>query len=175
MSAIRPTPSKGEARRGDERKADPPPGWAWEPRVLRAKLEALGYDVTVAEVAVDPPATTTGGSLTARRQRGVRAHLIVVDDPGRLRAEVTAILEESGQDATLGGANVRLVNETRWVATITGALASIEQLTAIVGALDDLASPVATAHPPPGPRAEPEPPPTRQADQVRAAHPDGTT
>ncbi len=113
-------------------------GWRWDPRRLGADLEKLGYDVTANDAAV----AREGGSLTARRNRAGRAHLVVVDAGGRFRAEIAVAADAPGGAVTVAGVPLRLVTETRRTTTITGLLVDPDQLLPLVAALDRLAPPL---------------------------------
>ena len=119
-------------------------GWTWEPTRLCAELEAFGYDVDAAD------ATADGGSLTARRDRGLRSHVVVVDAGGRVRGTVTVALDEAGWADEVAGVPVRVVRDTRRTVTVTALLEAVGQFAPLVMALDRLA---ATA--PPGEEATP--------------------
>ena len=110
-------------------------GWRWDPVRLRAVLEALGYDIAAEE-------TAGGGSLTARRDRASRAHVVVVDAGGRFRAEIAAAADAPGAEVTVAGVPLRVVTETRRTTTITGLLVDPDQLLPLVAALDRLAPPL---------------------------------
>ena len=113
-------------------------GWQWDPVRLRAALESLGYDVTADEAAL----AGDGGSLTARRDRASRAHLIVVDAGGRFRAEIAVAADAPVGTATVAGVPLRIVTETRRTTTITGLLVDSDQFLPLVAALDRLAPPL---------------------------------
>ena len=112
-------------------------GWRWDPFKLRADLEAFGYDVAADAAAL----AGEGGSLTARRDRVDRAHLVVVDAGGRFRAEVTVAVDAPGGEDVVAGVLLRVVTEVRRTTTITGLLADPGQFLPLVAALDRLASP----------------------------------
>ena len=109
-------------------------GWTWDPGRLRADLEALGYDVDAAHAGID------GGSLTARRDRGGRSHVVVVDAGGRFRAVITVVLDEAGWADEVAGVAVRVVRETRRAVTVTAILDDVGRFVPLVTALDRLAS-----------------------------------
>ncbi len=112
-------------------------GWRWDPRRLRADLEGIGYDVTV-----EADGVAQRGSLTARRDRADRAHLLVVDAGGRFRAEVAVVVDVPGGTVTLAGVPLRVVTETRRTTTMTGLIAAPDQFLPLVAALERLAPPV---------------------------------
>jgi len=110
--------------------------WRWQPSALRALVEGLGYDVAEREGG-DP---VSANSLTARRERGGRAHLVVVDAGGRLRAEVTFTEDETAGATRWRETDLRLVRVTRRETTISGQLVDHADLRAILLDLDRLAS-----------------------------------
>ena len=113
------------------------PGWSWEPRRLQADLEALGYDVDASAANL----AGGGGSLTARLDRGSRGLLVVLDAGGRFRAKVSVVGHEARRTAEVAGVPLRVVSETRRVATVTGTLSDHGQLAAVLAELDRLATP----------------------------------
>ena len=110
-------------------------GWRWAPDRFRTELEALGYDVDATEAEL--PA---GGSLTARRDRGSRSHLVALDAGGRFRATVTVALDEVSGEETVAGIALRVVAETRRWVTVSGALTEPGHLSPLLVALDRLAT-----------------------------------
>ena len=112
-----------------------PTGWRWDPERFRAELEVLGYDVDAAEAVL--PA---GGSLTARRDRGSRSHLVVLDAGGRFRATITVLSGEVSGEETVAGIALRVVAETRRWVTVSGTLTEPGHLSPLLVALDRLAT-----------------------------------
>ena len=110
-------------------------GWRWDPDRFRAELEARGYDVDATEAVL--PA---GGSLTARRDRGSRSHLVALDAGGRFRATVTVALGEVSGEETVAGVALRVVAETRRSVTVSGTLTEADRLPPLLVALDRLAT-----------------------------------
>ena len=110
-------------------------GWRWDPVRFRAELEALGYDVDATEAVL--PA---GGSLTARRDRGSRSHLVALDAGGRFRATVTVALDEVSGEETVAGVALRVVAETWRSVTVSGTLTEVDHLPSLLVALDRLAT-----------------------------------
>lgn len=113
-----------------------PADWHWDPDRLRADLAALGYDVDGGDASLPG-----GGSLSARRERGTRSHLVAVDAGGRFRATTAVAAEEDGRAETVAGVPVRLVAETRRSWTVSATLTDPAQLAAVVAGLDRLAPP----------------------------------
>ena len=110
---------------------------AWDAARARAALEALGYDVE-REAAWGEQ---DGGSLTARRERGGRAYLVVLDAGGRIRAEITVTLDEHARDAAVGDTPLRVTDVTQAFVTVSGTLASMDDLAPVLAALDGIATP----------------------------------
>lgn len=109
-------------------------GWRWEPARLREELEAAGYDVDASAADLDG-----GGSLRARLDRGSRSYVVVVDAGGRFRGVVTVVEDETGGSATVAGAPLRLVVETRRAVMVGGTLTDAAQFGPVLDALDGLA------------------------------------
>lgn len=109
-------------------------GWRWEPERLREELEAAGYDVDASEARLDG-----GGSLRARLDSGIRSYVIVIDAGGRFRGVVTVVEDETSGAATVAGAPLRLVVETRRAVMAGGTLTDAAQFGPVLEALDGLA------------------------------------
>ena len=107
--------------------------WIWDACEIRAGLEALGYDV---EGQGEGPGHGAGGSLTGRRERGGRAHLVVVDGGGRLRATVTVVEREGTRSAKVAGVDLRLVERATRETTVSGQVGSLEHLRVVLAGLD---------------------------------------
>lgn len=106
----------------------------WDPLAVRDALRGLGFDADLSDA-------WAGGAIRARRERGGRACVLVVDAAGRLRAEMTAVLDESGRAAAAAGVPLRVVTTTERRVTVTGTVPTLATLAPIVAALDDLADP----------------------------------
>ncbi|HEU0116968.1 MAG TPA: hypothetical protein VFQ80_19895 [Thermomicrobiales bacterium] len=113
------------------------PVWTWDPETLAADLEAAGFDVDRGEAHL----SDSGGSLTARRDRGERAELVVVDAGGRIRLRVTAVATEDARRASVAGVSLRVVTQRRVVANVTGTVHSRDEFLAILDQIDALADP----------------------------------
>ena len=109
-------------------------GWRWQPDQFRAELERLGYDVD----AADAHLATSGGSVTARRDRGSRRDLLALDAGGRFRATATFATGETSAEEIVGGVPVRVVAEGQRILTVTATLTDPEQVAPLVAALDRL-------------------------------------
>jgi hypothetical protein len=115
------------------------PIWTWDPETLAADLEAAGFDVDRGEAHL----SDSGGSLTARRDRGDRADLVVVDAGGRIRLRATAVAAEDARRTTVAGVSLRVVTQRRVVANVTGTVRSRDEFLAVLGQIDTLANPEA--------------------------------
>jgi hypothetical protein len=119
------------------------PVWRWDPETLAADLEAAGFDVDRTEANL----SDSGGSLTARRDRGDRADLVVVDAGGRFRLRATSVAAEDARRVTVANVSLRLIVQRRVVANVTGTVHSRDEFLAILGQIDALADPEAPAPP----------------------------
>ncbi|HET7092099.1 MAG TPA: hypothetical protein VFI22_01440 [Thermomicrobiales bacterium] len=111
------------------------PVWTWDPETLAADLEAAGFDVDRSEAHL----SDSGGSLTARRDRGGQADLAVVDAGGRIRLRATAVAAEAARRTTVAGVPLRIVVQRRVVANVTGTVHSRAEFLAVLGQIDALA------------------------------------
>ncbi len=109
----------------------------WNPALLRTLFQALGYDV---EFDNAWPGDESG-TITGRRERANRAHLVVVDAAGRFGARVTVTAGESGREGEIAGVPLRITDTNQKTSIISGALAHPEDLEAILRGLDDVATP----------------------------------
>ncbi len=123
--------------------------FTWDPLAIRDALRGLGYDADLSDA-------WSGGTIRARRERGDRACVLVLDAAGRLRAEVTALLDETGRAGAAGGVPIRMVTTTERTVIVTGTMPTLASVAAVVAALDDLADPEL---PPPAPAVPDWPPP----------------
>jgi hypothetical protein len=119
------------------------PAWTWDPETLADDLEAAGFDVDRSEARL----SDSGGSLTARRDRGERTDLVVVDAGGRIRLRETAVAAEAARRTTVAGVPLRVITQRRVVANVTGTVHSRDEFLAILGQIDALADPEAPAPP----------------------------
>ncbi len=113
------------------------PVWRWDPESLAADLEAAGFDVDRTEANL----SDSGGSLTARRDRGDRADLVVVDAGGRIRLRATSVAAEDARRVTVADVPLRLIVQRRVVANVTGTVHTEDEFKAILGQIDALADP----------------------------------
>lgn len=123
--------------------------FTWDPLSIRDALRGLGYDADLTDA-------WTGGTIRARGDRGDRACVLVIDAAGRLRAEVTAMLDETGRAGEAGGVRLRVVATTQRIVTVTGTAPTLADLGPVVAALDSLVD----ADLPPAARTTPELPPS---------------
>ena len=79
--------------------------------------------------------------MIARRDRGERSQVVVVDSGGRFRATLTVVLDEAARTEDVAGVTVHVVAETRRSVIITGLLNEAEQLVSVVSKIDILAPP----------------------------------
>lgn len=114
-----------------------PGRFAWDARRARDVLEGMGYDVE-REAAWGE---LDGGSLVARRERAGRAHLVALDAGGRIRAEVTVTLDERAREAAVGDTPLRVTDTAQAFVTVSGTLASLDDLAPVLAALDGIATP----------------------------------
>ncbi len=123
--------------------------FTWDPLAIRDALRGLGYDADLADA-------WSGGSIRARRDRGDRACVLTLDAAGRLRAEITAVLDETGCAGVAAGVPVRVVATTQRTVNVSGVVPTLADLAPVVTALDALAGPDL---PPPSPMVPDLPPP----------------
>lgn len=112
------------------------PAWRWDPVALGGELEAAGYDVDGTEATMG----VGGGSLRGRLDRGSRSYVVVLDAGGRFRGVVTVVEDETGGSASVAGAALRVVAETRRAVMVGGTLTDPAQVGPVLEALDGLAS-----------------------------------
>ena len=110
-------------------------GWIWNTERLRNILTALGFDVDTSDARHD------SGSMIARRDRGERSQVVVVDSGGRFRATLTVVLDEAARTEDVAGVTVRVVTETRRSVTVTALLSDADQLVSLVSTVDTFAPP----------------------------------
>jgi hypothetical protein len=123
--------------------------FAWDPLAIRDTLAGLGYDVDLTEA-------WAGGIVRARRDRGERACLLAIDAGGRIRADLTATLDESARRAEAHGVALRIVAATERRVTVTGTVPDVPALAAVAARLDALAAPdLPPGVPPPIPGGTP--------------------
>jgi len=124
----------------------------WNPVLLRTLFLARGYDV----VFDNAWPGDESGSITGRREHGLRAHLVVVDAGGRFGARVTVTSTERGREAEIDGIPVRVTDTEQRLAVVSGRLDAPADLERVLAGLDAAATPdesTAAAWP-----AEPPPP-----------------
>jgi hypothetical protein len=97
--------------------------------VLADSLRGMGYDI---EPETPERGRPTGSAIIARRDLGERVALLVIDQAGRLRAELTWLVGEWPAGANLGGTALRSVDRVSREVTLTGHVASVEQAVAVV-------------------------------------------
>ncbi len=109
----------------------------WNPTLLRTLFLALGYDV---EFDNAWPGDESG-TITGRRERANRAHLIVVDAGGRFGARVTVTAGDRGREDAIEGIPVRVTETTQKISIVSGQLAHAGDLELVLRGLDDVATP----------------------------------
>lgn len=106
--------------------------FAWDPLAIRETLFGLGYDVDLTDA-------WGTGTIRARRERGGRACVLVLDAAGRLRADLTATLDETSRADEAEAVPLRVVAVTQRIATVTTTLPALAALAPVVAALDAVA------------------------------------
>lgn len=123
--------------------------------VLADNLRGMGYDIEPETPEQGRPA---GRAIIARRNLGERVVLLVFDQAGRVRVELTWLVGEWPAQVSLGGTGFRSVDRVSREVSLTGQVASVEQALAAVrelGAIEAWAAPdgvaraAATDVPPP--------------------------
>ncbi|MFM9106525.1 MAG: hypothetical protein ACKOWF_07480 [Chloroflexota bacterium] len=107
----------------------------WNPVMLRTLFLARGYDVAFD----DAWPGDDSGSITARRERGPRSHLVVVDAGGRFGARVTVTSGERGHAGEIGSIPVRVTETSQRLVMVSGRLEHPANLDAVLAALDEVA------------------------------------
>jgi hypothetical protein len=106
---------------------------------LADSLRGMGYDIKP-ETAGRP----AGSAIIARRDLGERVVMLVIDQVGRLRVDLTWLVGEWPAQVTLGGVALRSVDRVSREVTLSGQVASVEQATDVVrelGAVEPWAAP----------------------------------
>ena len=99
---------------------------------LADSLRGMGYDIELEKPERGRPA---GSAIVARRDLGERVVLLVIDQAGRFRADLSWLVGEWPAQVTLGSASFRSVDRVSREVTLTGQVASTEQAVAAVMAL----------------------------------------
>jgi hypothetical protein len=102
--------------------------WTLDVALLSSHLHAAGYDVDDRDSALG-----TGGSLTARRERGPESTMVVVDAGGRVR--MTVVQERDANQSRVvevEGGEMNLAVAIERYLTLTGRLTSILQFEALI-------------------------------------------
>ena len=109
----------------------------WNPALLRTIFLALGYDVAFD----DAWPGDENGTITGRRERANRAHLIVVDAGGRFAGRVTLTTGDRARSSEIEGIQVRVTDVTEKIAIVSGQLAEPADLERMLLGLDEVATP----------------------------------
>ena len=117
--------------------------FVWEPDAFAGMLRHRGYDVDATDARLG-----VGGSIAARRERSDRAVLVVVDAGGRFRAEITAVVADRSRTARAAGLDLRVVETTQTVTTITTTLSDAGALAPLLDEIDRLGHPAVGNQPP---------------------------
>ena len=99
---------------------------------LADSLRGMGYDIELEKPERGRPA---GSAIVARRDLGERVVLLVIDQAGRFRADLSWLVGEWPAQVTLGSASFRSVDRVSREVTLTGQVASTEQAVAAVMAV----------------------------------------
>lgn len=99
---------------------------------LADSLRGMGYDIEPEKPERGRPA---GSAIVARRDLGERVVLLVIDQAGRFRADLTWLVGEWPAQVLLASASFRSVDRVSREVTLTGQVASTEQAVAVVMAL----------------------------------------
>lgn len=97
---------------------------------LAERLRDLGYDTE--------PSESDGRirDIVCRRDLGDRAVVVAVDASGRFRAAITWVVGEWPSRDEIEGIPVRVVDAVSRAVTVTGQVASLEQIVPLVAGLD---------------------------------------
>jgi hypothetical protein len=108
---------------------------------LADSLRGMGYDI---EPETPERGRPKGSAIIARRDLGERVVVLVIDQAGRLRTDLTWLVGEWPAEVTLGGTALRSVDRVSREVTLTGQVSSVEQAVAVVrqlGAVEPWAEP----------------------------------
>jgi hypothetical protein len=106
---------------------------------LTDSLRGMGYDIEP-----ETPGRPAGSAIIARRNLGERVVLLVIDQAGRLRADLTWLVGEWPAPVTLGGSAFHCVDRVFREVTLTGQVASVEHAVAVaqgLGVIEPWAAP----------------------------------
>jgi hypothetical protein len=109
--------------------------------LLGDSLRGMGYDT---EPETPERGRSAGSAIIARRDLGERVVVLLIDQVGRIRAELTWLVGEWPAQVSLGGEAFRSVDRVSREVTLTGQVASVEQALAAVrelGAIEPWAGP----------------------------------
>ncbi len=118
----------------------------WDPGLLAVadSLRDLGYDIEPA-----PPGAGPIRDVVARRDLEDRAVVLAIDASGRFRAAITWVVGEWPSRDEIAGVPVRVVDAVSRSVTITGQVASPDQILPVVAGLGENAPWASVAAPGP--------------------------
>lgn len=99
---------------------------------LADSLRGMGYDIEPEKPERGRP---VGSAIVARRDLGERVVLLVIDQAGRFRADLTWLVGEWPAQVLLASASFRSADRVSREVTLTGQVTSTEQAVAVVMAL----------------------------------------
>jgi hypothetical protein len=123
---------------------------------LADTLRKMGYDIESETPERGRPA---GRAITARRDLGEHAVLVVVDHSGRMRVSLTWLVGEWPAQVAVGGVSFRSVDRVAREITLTGQVLALDEAVAAVadlGSVEPWAAPLDVAD---APMADMPPPP----------------
>jgi hypothetical protein len=100
---------------------------------MQDNLSRIGYDIEPAQPG-DPPHS----SVVARRDLGDRVVLVAIDASGRFRIDISRMVDEWSQAATVAGIPVHAVETVRSSLNLTGQISSQVEANSLVAALSNL-------------------------------------
>ena len=125
-----------------------PTAETWDPVLLAVadNLRDLGYDIEPSQRGEGPVR-----DVVARRDLGDRSEMLAVDASGRFRAAITWVVGEWPSRDEIAGVPVRVVDTVSRSVTITGQVASPDQILPVVAGLGENAPWASVAAPGPAP------------------------
>ncbi len=99
--------------------------------VLADSLRGMGYDI-------EPETPERGSAIIARRDLGERVVMLVIDQAGRFRADLTWLVGEWPAQTALGGSAFRSVERVAREVTLTGHVGTAAEAETVVRALGEI-------------------------------------
>ena len=109
--------------------------WRQALPAIADRLREIGYDIASPQSGAPP-----GRSIVARRDLGNRAVVLAIDAGGRFRAEITWVVGEWPSQDEIAGVPVQVVDAVSRAVTVTGQMAELDQVVALVTSLGTIAS-----------------------------------